>query len=459
MGITGFLPFVDGAKRRVHLSEFSGKRIAVDSYVWLHRGARCCATELAMGIPTDKFTNYAMDMIRMFRAHNVEPVLVFDGGYFPCKAPTESRRAAERASKLASARYLQATRASPQEISDAFYKAVDVTPEMARVLQLLLRAIGVKFYVAPFEADAQLAYLCLAGDVDAVCTIDSDILVYQCPRVLYKLDINTAEGDYFEFDELQHLTDGSRRLFEPWALWRESLFTDMCVLAGCDYVSHPHKVSIKGAQQLCAHFQNTEHVLSKLQMEGRLGSSRAESEAYVRLFRTAQLIFSYAPVYDPITKQLRRLCSKLPPEGSEMLERLNREVPIPSWPPEVVRGVCATGELNPITLEPFEPPGPPAAETVAGPLAHLQRDHASADDAAAARIVRKRPLEVWAGKLARTAAFASTAAARADFKPVFGSGGHEAPCVQQLGAPGAGVDAVKTLLQTSRTNKENEHTL
>jgi hypothetical protein len=42
---------------------------------------------------------------------------------------------------------------------------------------------GVEFIVAPYEADAQMAYLAINGDVHAVITEDSDLLVYGCPRV------------------------------------------------------------------------------------------------------------------------------------------------------------------------------------------------------------------------------------------------------------------------------------
>ena len=46
-----------------------------------------------------------------------------------------------------------------------------------------LKERGVEFLVAPYEADAQMAYLALHGDVHAVITEDSDLLVYGCPRV------------------------------------------------------------------------------------------------------------------------------------------------------------------------------------------------------------------------------------------------------------------------------------
>lgn len=41
-----------------------------------------------------------------------------------------------------------------------------------------LRTKGIKVVVAPFEADAQLAYLCKIGHASAVVTEDSDLVVF-----------------------------------------------------------------------------------------------------------------------------------------------------------------------------------------------------------------------------------------------------------------------------------------
>lgn len=46
-----------------------------------------------------------------------------------------------------------------------------------------LRARGVCWIIAPYEADAQMALLALRGEVHAVVTEDSDLLAYGCPRV------------------------------------------------------------------------------------------------------------------------------------------------------------------------------------------------------------------------------------------------------------------------------------
>jgi exonuclease-1 len=38
--------------------------------------------------------------------------------------------------------------------------------------------------VAPYEADAQLAFLSLGGYVDCIITEDSDLLAYGCSKVI-----------------------------------------------------------------------------------------------------------------------------------------------------------------------------------------------------------------------------------------------------------------------------------
>lgn len=47
------------------------------------------------------------------------------------------------------------------------------------------RSQGVDCLVAPYEADAQLAYLNKAGIVQAIITEDSDLLAFGCKKVLY----------------------------------------------------------------------------------------------------------------------------------------------------------------------------------------------------------------------------------------------------------------------------------
>lgn len=55
--------------------------------------------------------------------------------------------------------------------------------------------------VAPFEADAQLAYMCRTGFLDAVVSEDSDLFVYGCGSVLAKLD-KGGIGHHFQIHNI-----------------------------------------------------------------------------------------------------------------------------------------------------------------------------------------------------------------------------------------------------------------
>ena len=48
--------------------------------------------------------------------------------------------------------------------------------------------MDVEYYVAPYEADAQLAYVYLNGRAQVVITEDSDLLIFGVKRVLFKMD-------------------------------------------------------------------------------------------------------------------------------------------------------------------------------------------------------------------------------------------------------------------------------
>ena len=55
--------------------------------------------------------------------------------------------------------------------------------------------------VAPYEADAQLAYLRKSGIVDMIISEDSDLTLFGCDKILFKLDLN-GNGVLVEMNKL-----------------------------------------------------------------------------------------------------------------------------------------------------------------------------------------------------------------------------------------------------------------
>ena len=54
MGIQGLLPMLKSITSTVHVSMYSGRRVAIDAYGWLHKGAYSCSRQLCEGTPTEK---------------------------------------------------------------------------------------------------------------------------------------------------------------------------------------------------------------------------------------------------------------------------------------------------------------------------------------------------------------------------------------------------------------------
>lgn len=69
------------------------------------------------------------------------------------------------------------------EARNYFRRCVNITHEMALTLMQACRKINVDCIVAPYEADAQLAFLNLQDIVQYVITEDSDLVLFGCKKV------------------------------------------------------------------------------------------------------------------------------------------------------------------------------------------------------------------------------------------------------------------------------------
>lgn len=55
MGITGLLRQLSSITTPIHLKDLENLTVAVDAYVWLHKGAYACSSELCNDLPTSKW--------------------------------------------------------------------------------------------------------------------------------------------------------------------------------------------------------------------------------------------------------------------------------------------------------------------------------------------------------------------------------------------------------------------
>ncbi|KAF1980943.1 hypothetical protein K402DRAFT_254198 [Aulographum hederae CBS 113979] len=292
MGIQGLLPFLKSIQKPCNLKKFAGQTIGVDAYGWLHRGTVSCAIDLALGKPTTRYVEFAMSRVRMLVHFGIKPYLVFDGDYLPGKASTET----DRATRRAESRKLGLELLSVGKTSDAqseLQKAVDVTPEMARMLIEELKHSNIDFVVAPYEADSQLAYLERKGIIHGILSEDSDLLVFGARVLLTKLDqygdcVMIRRDDFTACREVSLVG------------WTDADFRRMAILSGCDYLTNITNMGLKTAYRLIRKHKTVERVVRACQFEGKF----KVRPNYLADFSQAEMTFLYQWVYCPLAKSL-----------------------------------------------------------------------------------------------------------------------------------------------------------
>lgn len=343
MGVSGLLPLLKSIQRPTELKQHAGETLAVDAYGWLHRGSVSCAIELAQGKPTHKYISFCMRRVKMMQHFGVTPYLVFDGGYLPSKAGEEASRKQRREdSRKAGMELLKAGK--PSLAQKELQKAVNISPEMARMLIEELKKLRLPYVVAPYEADAQMVYLERHGFVDGILSEDSDLLVFGAKRLFTKLDehgqcIEINRRDFAACRDL-HLVD-----------WTDAQFRHMAIFGGCDYSAGIKDFGLKTAYRMLRKYKTPEKVIKRLQLEGKV----RVPPTYLKEFQQAELTFLYQRVYCPDAKQQVFLTPL--PEGVDA-----DDMPFIGAAVEPVTArAIAVGDVDPITKETILLPLSPAS--------------------------------------------------------------------------------------------------
>ena len=66
-------------------------------------------------------------------------------------------------------------------------RSIRITEDIIKEAITVLRLKNINFIVSPYETDSQLSMMWKMGLVDAVVTEDSDLIVYGCQKLIYKL--------------------------------------------------------------------------------------------------------------------------------------------------------------------------------------------------------------------------------------------------------------------------------
>ena len=282
-----------------------------------------------------RFVDFAMHRVRMLVHFGVIPYIVFDGDHLPSKAETEKIRAARRKESRTTGLELLRLGKTAQAYQE-LQKAVDVTPEMARQLIEELKLSGIKYVVAPYEADSQLAYLEREGLIEAILSEDSDLLVFGAKCLITKLDqygecVVIRQADFTACREISL------------AGWTTAEFRQMAILSGCDYLDGIHRMGLKTAHRFVRKYKTIDRVIRGAQVEGKFRFPTG----YLESFTQADKTFLYQWVFCPQSKCLVNLTKPDSPCQLDGVTYIGAYVEAET----AIR--VASGELNPMTKLPI----------------------------------------------------------------------------------------------------------
>ncbi len=243
-------------KRTIRLEDLRGKSLAVDAnntlyqFLSLIRAPDGTPLKDSGGNITSHLAGLMFRSTRLIHDYEMDLVFVFDG-----EPPQLKKQEIVKRRGLREKAVLEWERAlKAGDYATAFSKAVmtsRLTRPMVDDAQRLLALLGIPFVQAPSEAEAQVAYMTMRGDVWASNSRDYDSLLFGTPRLVRYLTIGGREflpskGISRPLrPELIHLNN----LLAHHKLTREQLI-DLAVLIGTDFNEGVRGIGPKTALKL-----------------------------------------------------------------------------------------------------------------------------------------------------------------------------------------------------------------
>jgi flap endonuclease-1 len=215
-----------GSIYKTHLQSLSGKKVVIDTSIYLYKFAAENAIAENMYL-----------MISIFKKYKIEPIFIFDG-----KPPDEKKELLlqrRNDKKEAQQKYIDIKRILDSEELDEekrnamlsnmealkkqFIRIKDV--DIVK-MKKLMDAYGVCYYDAPGEADVLCCRFVKLGLAWACLSDDMDMFVYGCTRVLRHLSILNHTVIFYNTENILH----------DIKLSQDNL-SDILVLSGTDYNS------------------------------------------------------------------------------------------------------------------------------------------------------------------------------------------------------------------------------
>jgi len=307
MGVDNLLNFIKNATKQTNITEaqLPNSTAAVDISHWIYKASYACPEAMYhrnnMNQVYTTIINYIHNYVRMLRQHNVKLTFVFDGLKVPAKKVTHDERASRKAeARRMVEKYL--AEGNQQEARKQMFRCVEVKFDIVQQIIAYCKREHIDYIVSPYEADAQLAFLNLNNICDFVITEDTDLILYGCRKIIYKLDLNGA-CVLFEISKLSSCL-GTREEIDF------QKFRRICIMSGCDYLKNIPTIGLQKAKRffLMTKQDNLDTLLPKISTYLKAPSLKGKiTQHYIDGFIKAELTFKHHIVYDPVHSKLRPL--------------------------------------------------------------------------------------------------------------------------------------------------------
>ena len=169
------------------------------------------------------------------------------------------------------------------------------------LLMKYLKYAKVEFIMAPYEADAQLAYMHKCGQIDYVITEDSDLVLYGCENIINKLNQSGyCELLQVEKNKLMWRNSDTEEVEEFVSLTHDQKIW-MSLIVGCDYINKVRGVGLKKGIALIENCKTIQDVFITLKEKCKRFDNSSE---YKRNFQMCEYVFKYQMVYNKNTKNM-----------------------------------------------------------------------------------------------------------------------------------------------------------
>ena len=266
--------------KEIHISEYSYKLLSIDISLYMFK---------YKAIYGDRWLDAFINLVTCFRKNEIHCVFIYDNGSPPEKQKEkeerslQKRKLEERVEKLdIEINNFHLTQEITDYLRDYFDKLtkekvvrllkpdsksifnisilekelkkiqsqiVNVSQNDFQLTKDIFNILGIPYFIAPLEAETMCAHMCISNLCDGVVSEDTDVLAYNTPKFLTKL--NTGNSTCIEIS-VEDILKELEITYEQ--------FRDLCIMCGTDYNSNIFKIGPEKAFKLIKTHSSIENI-------------------------------------------------------------------------------------------------------------------------------------------------------------------------------------------------------